>query len=116
MAKTITVKERAPRGFSLIVKNKGTELPTFEVHFKQTIQTFNEAWKRGVKSITRAAELKIKEKKNVKITIGMELEIAKPAEGGTEDVKRIHSHTMPEAAYSEEGVAKLIADRKADLT
>ena len=51
----------------------------------------------------------------VKITIGMELEIAKPAEGGMKDVKRIHSHTMPEAAYSEEGVAKLIADKKADL-
>ena len=32
----------------------------------------------------------------------MELEIAKPAEGGTEDIKRVHAHTMPEAAYNEE--------------
>ena len=115
VAKTITIKERAPRRFALIAKNKGTELPTFEVHFKETIQTYNEAWRRGVKPLTRAAELKIKEKHNVKITIGMELEIAKPTEGGTEEVMKVHAHTMPEAAYSEEGVAKLIADKKGDL-
>ena len=115
VAKTITIKERAPRRFALIAKNKGTELPTFEIHFKETIQTYNEAWRRGVKPLTRAAELKIKEKHNVKITIGMELEIAKPTEGGTEEVMKVHAHTMPEAAYSEEGVAKLIADKKGDL-
>ena len=45
----------------------------------------------------------------------MELEIAKPTEGGTEEVKRIHSHTTPEAAYSEEGVGKVISDKQADL-
>ena len=44
----------------------------------------------------------------------MELEIAKPAEGGTEDIKRVHAHTVPKAAYSEEGVGYLIADKKAE--
>ena len=45
----------------------------------------------------------------------MELEIAKPAEGGTGDIKRVHVHAMPEAAYSEEGVGKLVGGKTADL-
>ena len=68
-----------------------------------------------MKALSRAAERRAVEKNSIDISIGMGLEIAKPAAGGTEDVKRVHAHTTPEAAYSEEGVGKLIADKTADL-
>ena len=113
--KHIVIKERAPRAHALIVKNRLSELPTFEVHYKKLITTFEAAWKTGVKPLTRAAEKKIQEKKNIKISIGMEVKITKATEGGGEQTARVHAHTMPEAVYNEGDVTKMIADKKADL-
>ena len=84
------------------VKNKASELPTFEVKFKKLHTTFDSAWKDGVSALVKLAAQRLKEKQNLKIVVGCEFTIVKPTEDGEELAKTIHAHTMPEAVYSEE--------------
>ncbi len=46
------------------IKNKRSELPTFELRFKKVHTTFEAAWKDGVAQLVRLAVDKLKLKKN----------------------------------------------------
>ena len=96
------------------IKNKNCELPTFELKFKKVHTTFEAAWKDGVVRLIKIASDTIKEKKNLKIVVGVECLIVKPREED-ETEKTIHAHTMPESVYSEEAVDKFIRSKKGDL-
>jgi len=87
-------------------------LPTFELRFKKVHTTFEAAWKDGLTRLIRIATDKLKEKKNLKIVVGVECLIVKPREED-ETEQTIHAHTMPESIYSEDVVDKFIRVRKA---
>ena len=97
------------------IKNKKSELPTFELEFKQEYTVFDAAWHDGVDALIKMAKDKIMEKKNIKIVVGVEVIIAKPVVGGEEQTKTIHAHTMPESVYNDDDVAKTIKGKKVDL-
>jgi hypothetical protein len=93
------------------VKNKTSELPTFEVMFRKEYTVFAAAWRAAVNRLIKLAEEKIKDKKNIKIVVGIEFVITKP---DTDDMT-IHAHTFPESVYSEESVKDIIKGKKEDL-
>ena len=109
-----TIQQKETTKHIVRVKNKNTELPTFEVQFKKKHTTFEAAWKDGVLRLVRLAADKIREKDNLKVVIGIEFTIIK-VNGDEEDEKTIHAHTMPEAVYSEDAVDKFIRSKRGDL-
>ena len=93
------------------IKNKKSELPTFELEFLHDYNNFNSAWSAGVKRLITLAESRIKEKKNIKLVIGAEIVITKPVEDDSVGLI-IYAHTSPESAYSESGVAAIVRGKK----
>ena len=57
-----TTQERETTKHFIKIKNRNSELPTFELKFKKTHTTFEAAWKDGVARLVRIASDKIKEK------------------------------------------------------
>ena len=98
----------------LRVKNRASELPTFEIKFKTKHLTFDAAWKDGVSRLAKLAAQRLQEKQNLKIVVGCEFIIVKDV-GGEEIEKTVHAHTMPEAIYSEDAADKFIRSKKGDL-
>ena len=98
----------------LKVKNRASELPTFEIKFKTKHLTFDAAWKDGVSRLAKLAAQRLQEKQNLKIVVGCEFIIVKDV-GGEEIEKTVHAHTMPEAIYSEDAADKFIRAKKGDL-
>ena len=63
---------------SIKIKNRESEAPSYEVKFKKFYMDFYDAWNAGVKQVTNVAAKHMESnKKNVKITVGMELTIVK---------------------------------------
>ena len=56
--------ERETTKHLIKIKNRNSELPTFELKFKKIHTTFEAAWKDGVARLVRIAADKIKETKN----------------------------------------------------
>ena len=73
--------------------------------FKKIHTTFEAAWKDGVARLVKIAADKIREKRNLKVLVGVECTIVKPREDD-ETEKTIHAHTMPESVCSEDAVDK----------
>ena len=116
IAKPQEFTERNSKRHIMRIKNKSSELPTFELEFKKEYKVFEVAWKDGVQRLIKAAQSKLAEKQNLKIVVGVEIIISKPGSGDNDpDTKTIHAHTMPESVYSEEGVGPLIKNKKNDL-
>ena len=90
------------------VKNKSTELPTFELEFKKEYTVFNAAWHDGVERLVKMARDRLQEKKrNIKLVVGVEVIISKPSDGDHEPKEMtIHAHTMPESVFNDNDVAK----------
>ena len=109
-----TTHERETTKHFIKIKNRNSELPTFELKFKKIHTTFEAAWKDGVARLVKIAEDKIREKQNLKLVVGVECLIVKPRED-EETEKTIHAHTMPESVYSEDAVDKFIRSKKGDL-
>jgi hypothetical protein len=109
-----TTHERETTKHYIKIKNRNSELPTFELKFKKDHTTFEAAWKDGVARLVRIAADKIREKRNLKLVVGVECLIVKPRED-EETEKTIHAHTMPESVYSEDAVDKFIRSKKGDL-
>ena len=99
------------------VKNKSTELPTFELEFKKEYTVFSAAWQDGVERLVKMARDRLQEKKrNIKLVVGVEVIISKPADGeGEPKEMTIHAHTMPESVFNDDDVAKYIRGKKVDL-
>ena len=96
------------------MKNRESELPTFELKFKAVHTTFNTAWNEGVSRLAKLAAKRIQEKQNIKIVVGCEFTIVK-FQDGEEIIRTVHAHTMPEAVYSEDAADKFIRSKKGDL-
>ena len=111
----LTITEKSLSRYIVRVKNKKSELPTFELDFKNEYTDFNTAWKSGVVRLIKLAESRIEEKPNIKIVVGVEVIIIKPGQEEEDKEATIHSHTMPESVYSKEGVAPMIRSKKADF-
>ena len=109
-----TIHERETTKHVIRIKNKNSELPTFELKFKKEHTTFEAAWKDGVARLVKIAADKVREKQNLKLVVGVECLIVKPRED-EETEKTIHAHTMPESVYSEDAVDKFIRSKKGDL-
>ena len=109
-----TIQQKELSKHTVRVKNKDSELPTFELWFKKEHTTFEAAWKDGVARLVKLAAERIREKQNLKVVVGVELTIVKLNEDG-EDKKTIHAHTMPESVYSEDAVDMFIRGKKGDL-
>ena len=75
-----TTHERETSKHVIKIKNKNSELPTFELKFKKIHTTFEAAWKDGVARLVKIAADKIKEKQNSKLVVGVECLIVKPRE------------------------------------
>ena len=75
-----TIHERETSKHIIKIKNKNSELPTFELKFKKIHTTFEAAWKDGVTRLVKIAADKIKEKQNLKLVVGVECLIVKPRE------------------------------------
>ena len=104
-----TILEKESPKYIVKIKNKTSELPTFEVKFKKVHSSFEAAWKDGVAKLVNIAAEKIREKQNLKVVVGVEFTIMKPIEGDAMiSTRTIHAHTMPEAVYSEDAVTKFI--------
>ena len=88
-----TIQQRETSKHIVRVKNKNSELPTFEIKFKKTHTTFEAAWKDGVARLVKIASDTIREKQNLKIVVGVECLIVKPREE-KETEKTIHAHTQ----------------------
>jgi hypothetical protein len=97
------------------IKNKNSELPTFEVEFKEKIVDFNVAWKAGVNQLIRIAEKQISAKRNIKISVGVSLIAIKLKSDEEEEEQTLHAHTSPEAVYSEEAIKTFIKSKKPDV-
>ena len=67
-----TIQQRETSKHIVRVKNKNSELPTFEIKFKKTHTTFEAAWKDGVARLVKIASDTIREKQNLKIVVGVE--------------------------------------------
>ena len=91
-----TTHERETTKHIINIKNKNSELPTFELKFKKIQTTFEAAWKDGATRLVKIAADKIREKQNLKLVVGVECLIVKPRED-EETEKTIHAHTMPES-------------------
>ena len=87
-----TIHERETTKHIIKIKNKNSELPTFELKFKKEHTTFEAAWKDGVARFVKIAAEKIREKQNLKLVVGVECLIVKPRED-EETEKTIHAHT-----------------------
>ena len=109
-----TIQQKETSKHIVRVKHENNDWPTFEIQFKKEHATFEAAWKDGVARLVRLAADKIREKRNLKIVVGVELTIVK-LNGDEEDEKTIHAHTMPEAACSEDAVDKFTRSKKGDL-
>ena len=107
-------QERETTKHFIKIKNRSSELPTFELKFKKEHTTFEAAWKDGVARLVQIAAKKIREKTNLKLVVGVECLIVKPRED-EETEKTIHAHTMPESVYSEDAVDKFFRSKKGDL-
>ena len=59
----LTVTEKNMSRYIVRVKNKKSELPTFELDFKNEYTDFNAAWKSGVIRLIKSAESRIEEKR-----------------------------------------------------
>ena len=75
-----TTHERETTKHIIKIKNKNSELPTFELKFKKEHTTFDAAWKDGVARLVKIAADKIREKRNLKLVVGVECLIVKPRE------------------------------------
>ena len=80
-----TTHERETSKHIIKIKNKNSELPTFElkfkkIHIKKIHTTFEATWKDGVARLVKIAADKIKEKRNLKIVVGVECLIVEPLE------------------------------------
>ena len=75
-----TIQQRETSKHIVKVKNKNSELPTFELKFKKIHTTFEAAWKDGVARLVKIASDTIREKQNLKIVVGVECLIVKPRE------------------------------------
>ncbi len=82
-------------------------MPTFELKFKKIHTTCEAEWKDGVARLVKIAADNIKEKRNLKIVVGVECLIVKPRED-EETLTTIHAHTMPESVYSEESLENML--------
>ena len=54
----------------LKIKNRASELPTFEIKFKTKHLTCDAAWKDGVNRLAKLAAQRLQEKQNLKIVVG----------------------------------------------
>ena len=77
--------ERETTKHFIKIKNRSSELPTFELKFKKEHTTFEAAWKDGVARLVQIAAKKIREKTNLKLVVGVECLIVKPREEDGED-------------------------------
>ena len=111
----LTITEKSLSRYIVRVKNKKSELPTFELDLKNEYTDFNAAWKSGVLRLIKLADSRLEEKPNIKIVVGVEVIIIKPGQEGEDKEATIHAHTMPESVYSKEGAAPMIRSKKADL-
>jgi hypothetical protein len=59
-----TKNERETTNHFTKIKNRNSELPTFELKFKKIHTTFEAAWKDGVARLVKIAADKIREKQN----------------------------------------------------
>jgi len=100
--------------YILSVKNKTSELPTFELKFKILYTNIDAAWKSGVLRLIKTAESRIEEKQNLKIVVGVEVVIAKLED---DEIIRatIYVPTEPESVYNKEEIAPLIRSKKSVL-
>ncbi len=64
-----TTHERETSKHIIKIKNKNSELPTFELKFKKIHTTFEATWKDGVARLVKIAADKIKEKQNLKLVV-----------------------------------------------
>jgi hypothetical protein len=62
-----TTHERETTTHFIKIKNRNSELPTFELQFKKIHTTFEAAWKDGVARLVKIAADKIGEKRNLKV-------------------------------------------------
>ena len=113
-SESITITKKSYSRNKIFIKGKTSELPTFEIEFSKTHISFSSAWKAALPSLIRLAEKKLTEKQNIKLVIGSTVLISKPVEDEEQETL-IHSHTMPQAAYSEQGVATIIKGMKTEL-
>ena len=58
-----TEQQRETSKHVIRIKNKRSELPTFELRFKKVLTTFEAAWKDGLTRFIRIATEKLREKK-----------------------------------------------------
>ena len=72
------------------MKNKNSELPTFELKFKKIHTTFEAAWKDGVARLVKIASDTIREKRNLKIVVGVECLIVKLREDEETEKRDMH--------------------------
>ena len=72
-----TTHERETTKHYIKIKNRTSELPTFELKFKKIHTTFEAAWKDGVARLVKIASDKIREKTNLKLVVGVECLIVK---------------------------------------
>ena len=93
----LTITEKNLSRYIVRVKNKKSELPTFELDFKNEYTDFNAAWKSGVLRLIKLAESRLEEKPNIKIVVGVEVIIIKPGQEEEDKEATIHAHTMPES-------------------
>ena len=83
--------ERETTKHYIKIKNRNSELPTFELKFKKIHTTFEAAWKDGVARLVQIAAKKIREKTNLKLVVGVECLIVKPRED--EEIEKRYTHT-----------------------
>ena len=98
--------ERGTKNFNIRIKHKKSELPTFEVEFKNEYADFDAAWKAGVTRLISLAEKQIAEKRNIKISVGVTATVIKQKDGEDLEEQTVHAHTTPEAVYAEEAINK----------
>ena len=55
------------------VKNKRSELPTFELQFINDYPDFNVAWRHGVNKLIKIVVGRLQTKKNIKVVVGVEV-------------------------------------------
>ena len=86
-----TIHERETTKHIIKIKNKNSELPTFELKFKKEHTTFEAAWKDGVARLVKIAADTIREKQKLKLVVGVECLIVKPRE--TRKPRKPYTHT-----------------------
>ena len=99
------------------VKHKRSELPTFELQFANVCKHFGDAWNAGVNKLIKIVVDRLKTKTNIKIVVGVVVDIVLPISDKTDEVetRTLRIHTTPDPACSEDGVAPIIKAKESPL-